>query len=82
VTSGSPSTSVRDEWESEHLGLHRYERLRSELANRFDERSFEWVPFLHRVLGGVATEVLEQALIDAGGIQALGFRWAGVVRGR
>jgi SAM-dependent methyltransferase len=73
---------VRDEWESEHLGLHRYERLRSELANRFDERSFEWVPFLHRVLGGVATEVLEQALIDAGGIQALGFRWAGVVRGR
>ena len=35
-------------------------------------------PFLHRLLGGVATEVLEQALIDAGSIQALGFRWAGV----
>ena len=37
-----------------------------------------WTPFLHRLLGGVATEVLEQALIDAGAIQALGFRWAGV----
>jgi hypothetical protein len=39
-------------------------------------------PFLHRLLGGVATEVLEQALIDAGAIQALGFRWAGVAHSR
>jgi len=38
------------------------------------------VPFLHRTLAGVATEVLEQALIEAGAIQALGFRYAGVVR--
>ena len=38
------------------------------------------MPYLHRLLGGVATEVLEQALIDAGAIQALGFRYAGVVR--
>ena len=37
-------------------------------------------PFLYRLLGGVATEVLEQALIEAGAIQALGFRYAGVVR--
>ena len=36
-----------------------------------------WTPFLHRLLGGVATEVLEQALIDAGAIRALGFRYAG-----
>jgi hypothetical protein len=28
----------------------------------------------------VATEVLEQALIDAGAIRAVGFRYAGVVR--
>ena len=34
-------------------------------------------PFLYRLLGGVATEVLEQALIDAGAIQALAFRYAG-----
>ena len=38
------------------------------------------LPHLHRTLAGVATEVLEQALIDAGAIQALGFRYAGVVR--
>ncbi len=37
-------------------------------------------PFFHRLLGGVATEVLEQALIDAGAIQALGFRFAGNAR--
>jgi SAM-dependent methyltransferase len=74
--------AVHDEWQSEHLGLHGYERIRSELSHRFDERSFEWAPFLHRLLGGVATEVLEQALIDAGAIQALGFRWAGLARGR
>ena len=50
------------------------------LDARFDEREFEWAPHLHRKLAGVATEVLEQALIDAGAIQALGFRYAGVVR--
>ena len=33
-------------------------------------------PFLCRLLGGGTTEVLEQALIEAGAIQALGFRSA------
>jgi hypothetical protein len=37
-------------------------------------------PFLYRLLGGVATEVLEQALIDAGAIRPIGFRYAGVPR--
>ena len=63
-----------------HLGLHGYDALREELDARFEERAFEWTPFLHRLLAGVATEVLEQALIDAGAIQALGFRYAGIVR--
>jgi len=70
----------RLEWEAEHLGLHGFAALREGLGVRFDEREFEWVPYLHRLLAGVATEVLEQALIDAGAIQALGFRFAGVVR--
>ncbi len=70
----------RLEWESEHLGLHGFVALREGLGARFDEREFEWVPYLHRLLAGVATEVLEQALIDSGAIQALGFRFAGVVR--
>jgi SAM-dependent methyltransferase len=71
---------LRREWEAEHLGLHGFAELRAGLDARFDEREFAWVPHLHRSLAGVATEMLEQALIDAGAIQALGFRYAGVVR--
>jgi SAM-dependent methyltransferase len=71
---------VRAEWEATHLGVHGYDALRLVLEQRFEERAFMWTPFLHRLLGGVATEVLEQALIDAGAIQPLGFRWAGILR--
>jgi SAM-dependent methyltransferase len=74
--------ALREEWEAAHLGVHGYESLRVALDARFEERAFGWAPFLHRQLGGVATEVLEQALIDAGAIQALGFRYAGVSRPR
>lgn len=79
---GTPPESLqamRDEWGADHLGIHSYQSLRRELDARFEERAFDWTPFLHRLVGGVATEVLEQALIDAGAIQALGFRYAGVV---
>jgi SAM-dependent methyltransferase len=68
---------LRAEWEAEHLGLHGDEAILSGLAARFDELAFVRRPFLHRLLGGVATEVLEQALIDGGAIEALAFRWAG-----
>jgi ubiquinone/menaquinone biosynthesis C-methylase UbiE len=71
---------LRREWDAEHLGLHGFAALRQGLDARFEEREFAWMPHLHRTLAGVATEVLEQALIDAGAIQALGFRFAGVVR--
>lgn len=71
---------LRRDWDAEHLGLHGFGALRSGLDARFEERAFAWTPYLHRLVGGVATEVLEQALIDAGAIQALGFRYAGVVR--
>ena len=71
---------LRRDWSAEHLGLHGFSALRKGLDARFDELEFAWLPYLHRTLAGVATEVLEQALIDAGAIQALGFRYAGVVR--
>jgi SAM-dependent methyltransferase len=80
---GEPPASLaalREEWQAEHLGLHGFETMREEASKRFEERVFARTPFLHRLLGGVATEVLEQALIDAGAIQALGFRYAGVAR--
>jgi SAM-dependent methyltransferase len=80
----APATfeAMRDEWDSDHVGLHGFETLRTELAERFEERAFEQGPILYRMVGGLATEVLEQALIDAGAIQPLGFRYAGVARSR
>lgn len=80
---GEPPASLealREEWQAEHLGVHGFETLRGEVSNRFEERVFARTPFLYRSLGGVATEVLEQALVDAGAIQALAFRYAGVAR--
>lgn len=68
---------LRVEWEAEHLGLHGYDAMRAALDARFAEQAFEWLPYLHRSLGGAATAVLEQALVDVGEIQALGFRYAG-----
>ena len=80
---GEPPASLdafREEWQTEHLGVHGFETLRDEVSKRFEERVFARSPFLYRSFGGVATEVLEQALIDAEAIQALGFRYAGVAR--
>lgn len=72
--------ALRAEWEADHLGIHGYAALRREVDARFEESAFVWTPFLYRLTGGVATEVLEQALVDAGAIQPLGFRYAGVPR--
>jgi SAM-dependent methyltransferase len=68
---------LRAEWDADHLGLHGFEALRSELTRGFDEVAFERVPFLYRLLGGPSSHVLETALVDAGAIQPLGLRFAG-----
>ncbi len=68
---------LRSEWEEEHVGLHGYAAMRAALDERLEQRAFGWTPYLHRSLGGAASAVLEQALVDAGAIQALGFRYAG-----
>lgn len=64
-------------WDEKHRGLHAGEALRASLSRRFRELRFERTPYLHRMLGGVASEALEQTLVDAGAIRALGFRWVG-----
>lgn len=64
-------------WDEKHHGLHAGEALRASLSRRFRELRFERTPYLHRMLGGVASEALEQTLVDAGAIRALGFRWVG-----
>ena len=69
-------------WRAEHAGLHAYETLRAEVDARYDERYFEWRPYLYRWLEGPATETLEAGLISAGAIRPIGWRYAGVRRAR
>lgn len=65
---------------AEYQSLHPSDALLQALRARFEEEYFEWVPYLHGELAGVASEALERTLVDAGAIQATGFRWIG--RGR
>jgi len=67
-------------WEEEHVDLHRSDVLRGALAARFEERHFEWRPYLYRWLAGPVTEALEETLIGVEAIRALGFRSVGVSR--
>jgi 2-polyprenyl-3-methyl-5-hydroxy-6-metoxy-1,4-benzoquinol methylase len=73
--------ALRRDWQSEHLGLHGDEALLAALGSRFETRSLERVPGLYRELGGAAAYALESALIEAGTIQAVGFRWVGTLAG-
>jgi hypothetical protein len=66
-----------DEWRVRHPGLHAHDVVLAALRERYDERTLEWVPYLSRWLGGPSSESLEQTLIDAELIPAIGYRWAG-----
>jgi hypothetical protein len=66
-----------DEWRVRHPGLHPHTTLLSALRAQYDELALEWVPYFHRWLGGPSSEALEQTLIGAGAIPAIGYRWAG-----
>jgi len=75
-----PSKSIEQclrEWDEEHAGLHGHETLRTEFDRRFRERFFAWRPYLHRYAGVRADQESERAVIDAGGISALGFSYVG-----
>jgi len=65
------------DWEEHHAGLHGYAAMRKELDRRFTERFFAWMPYLYGELAGAVTGLEERALIDAGAIQATGFRYVG-----
>ncbi len=75
----APPRSV-EKLRAEYDGLHTSEAMLQALRKRFDEQLLEWMPYLHGELGGVASEALEQTLIDAGAIEATGFRWVGTSR--
>jgi hypothetical protein len=67
-----------DVWRERHPGLHPHGLLLDGLRARYEERTLEWLPYFHRWLGGPSSETLEQALVDAAAIPAIGYRWAGV----
>ena len=76
-SSSSVQQCLRD-WDEEHAGLHGSETLRTTFDRRFRERHFAWRPYLYRYAGVRADEESERAVIDAGGINALGFRYVGL----
>src|SRR5205807_2149790 len=61
------------DWEADHQDLHGYAAMRRELDRHFAERFFAWMPYLYGELTAVGAE--ERALIEAGAIQAMGFRY-------
>jgi hypothetical protein len=75
---GDPPGPPRlDEWRSRHPDLHRHTDLLGALRARYEERTLEWLPYLHRWLGDPSSEALEQELVTAGSVPAIGWRWAG-----
>jgi SAM-dependent methyltransferase len=61
-------------------GLHNSRQVRAELERHFVERYFEWVPYLYPDLGEGVSESDESAAIEAGTINATGFRYVGTRR--
>jgi SAM-dependent methyltransferase len=60
-------------------GFHDSRMMRGELQRRFVERWFEWVPYLYPDLAEGVSEADERAAIEAGNINATGFRYIGTV---
>jgi SAM-dependent methyltransferase len=71
--SGRPSAA---EWLERIEHLHRGDAMRATLDRHFDERSFEWTPYLSYYLRD-ADESAEDAAIERGEIAAVGFRYVG-----
>ena len=68
------------EWEAHHRSVMPSEVLLAAFRRRFEERSYEDVPYLWRYVDGVVGPALEQSLVDAGAIRALGYRFVGIPR--
>lgn len=76
---GAPGALERclDKWAADHADLHTSAVMRTELDRHFEERFFVWTPQLNRELGEAVDDRAELALIEAGAIQATGFRYLG-----
>ena len=67
-----------NEWMADHAGLHSSASILRELDRLFEARFVVWTPYLNWELGDAVDERAERALIDAGAIEATGFRYVGV----
>ena len=72
-----PGPPAIEEWRRNHADLHPSSVVLAEVGRRFRQRLLERRLYLYRWLAGPATEPLEQALVDAGAIAALGYRYVG-----
>jgi Methyltransferase domain len=70
------------EWHRKHSDLHPYETLRAELDARYETVLAEQRAYLYLWLEGPASEALESALIAAGAIRPIGFRYVGRTRSK
>ena len=77
-----PSGPSADEWRDHHegFGVHRRDALVEALDRRFTRVAYEEIPYLWRYLGGPRSAELEESLVEAGAIRALGFRFVGIPR--
>jgi SAM-dependent methyltransferase len=68
-----------DAWIEEHDGLHDSGTMRRALDERFDERTFNWVPYIaEHYLKRPKLIDQEEALISSDSISPLGFRYVGI----
>jgi SAM-dependent methyltransferase len=64
-----------DEWRVEHGDLHTSEAMLKALDERFTRRTLSRGPYLYREVRRVVDEQAERELVEAGRIEALGFRY-------
>jgi SAM-dependent methyltransferase len=65
-------------WRAAHEDLHTFAAMRAALDARFEERSFEWGPYLAEYKPGKGDAAKERRLIASGQIRAIGFVYVGV----
>jgi SAM-dependent methyltransferase len=75
--SDPPGPPSLDAWRARHPDLHPYHELLVALRAAYEERTLEWLPYLHRWLADSESEVLEEELVRTGSLPAIGWRWAG-----
>jgi SAM-dependent methyltransferase len=75
-----PGPPSLDEWRGRHPDLHGHRVLLDALRAGYEERTHEWVPYLHRWLGDAESESIEAELVATGALRAVGWRWSGARR--